>query len=293
MREEHLLNSETKEFERFSVEIFSRGKTPTHNEDSWVATDDTLAVIDGATPKTNDSFDGKTGGEFASQLARSVIQSETNLVGEALVNLLTARFNESFSRIGVSQLVETNPTARPTAVLTVARIVGDKMIITQVSDVSFRINATQVYTSPLAIDEVMAQKRTEAIKRAQQRNSNMSADKFLAIGREAILDTLGSQVRQYQNNPEHPFGYGAIDGWPVPKKFIKIFSFDLKDIQTLEIFSDGYFKVADEPIISSWEQAFMDVEEEDPYKIGRFASTKGSSKDSFTDDRTILIARIQ
>jgi len=89
------------------------------------------------------------------------------------------------------------------------------------------------------------------------------------------------------------FGFGEIDGSSVPKKFIKAFKFELATIDTLEIFSDGYFKVAEKPTIDSWEEAFTEVEKIDPLKIGPYPSTKSSGSGHFTDDRTILIARFK
>jgi hypothetical protein len=40
--------------------------------------------------------------------------------------------------------------------------------------------------------------------------------------------------------------------------------------------------------VDAWEESFAAVERDDPHKIGRWPSTKGSMRGSWTDDRTYL-----
>ncbi len=87
------------------------------------------------------------------------------------------------------------------------------------------------------------------------------------------------------NDPIHPIGHGELTGGLVPKKYIHTEEFDLSEIGTLELFTDGYFKVPDEVSIDAWERSYQEVEREDPHKYKQYKSTKSK------DDRTIMIVR--
>jgi hypothetical protein len=74
----------------------------------------------------------------------------------------------------------------------------------------------------------------------------------------------------------------------VPDQHVLHLAFPVKDVEQLELFSDGYFKCGDDFGIASWEEAFREVEEADPHKIGPYMSTKGTTSSAYTDDRTYL-----
>ncbi len=96
----------------------------------------------------------------------------------------------------------------------------------------------------------------------------------------------------FQNVTEPVLGYGGLDGFAVPTRYIESRSYALKDVHTIELFSDGYFKLGEDFGTASWEQAFREVEEEDFHKIGPYMSTKGSTDVILTDDRTYLGVRL-
>lgn len=92
----------------------------------------------------------------------------------------------------------------------------------------------------------------------------------------------------YLNRTDLKLGFGCVDGFPVPDEFVEHRSYPLSDIGSLELFSDGYFKIGEHFGIESWESAFHEVEAVDPRKLGPYLSVKGSTAISFADDRTYL-----
>lgn len=155
-----------------------------------------------------------------------------------------------------------------------ARIVGDKLIVTQIGDTSFRINGRDEYKNDKEVDAINASLRKKYIEETGD----------IPGGREHIMPRLKEQ-HKLQNNADDPLGYGFLDGSPVPTKFIRNFSFELSAIETLELVTDGYFGAfPPEPTIEAYETLHQHIESVDPYKIGPFASTKTS------DDRTAVIA---
>jgi hypothetical protein len=98
---------------------------------------------------------------------------------------------------------------------------------------------------------------------------------------------------KFQNVTEPVLAYGGIDGFDVPDRHVETRSYRLSDIETIELFSDGYFKLGKGFGVASWEAAFAEVEAEDPHKIGRYMSTKGTTASVLTDDRTYLGVRLK
>jgi hypothetical protein len=92
----------------------------------------------------------------------------------------------------------------------------------------------------------------------------------------------------FQNVHGRHLGYGAIDGFEVPTQYIEHRSYSKSDVDVIELFTDGYFQYGSSFGVAAWEQAFERVEAQDPYKIGECLSTKGSTAESFADDRTYL-----
>ncbi|MBB3952714.1 hypothetical protein [Aureimonas jatrophae] len=95
----------------------------------------------------------------------------------------------------------------------------------------------------------------------------------------------------FVNTTERALGYGCLDGFEIPSAFIDHRVWPVEEVETLELFSDGYFKPGEGFGIAAWEAAFREVETADPDKLGRFLSTKGTTAGIMTDDRTYLGVR--
>jgi serine/threonine protein phosphatase PrpC len=95
----------------------------------------------------------------------------------------------------------------------------------------------------------------------------------------------------YQNNASLQLGYPCLDGFEVPQHMIKIERVPRSEVQTVEIYSDGYFKPGDGFGVAAWEKAFAEAEREDPAKVLFYPSPKGSTASLWADDRTYLAVR--
>lgn len=271
MYQEHL--ESTPEHLGFThIEQFSEGKNPPKNEDFVGYNEHTLVLSDGATDKSGQSFEGRTGGELAAELVvNTCLASEST--GEELINEVTASLRSLYEKINPAAL---NDSAfRFAATVVAAKLQGDQLIITQVGDSSFRINGTDVYTNNKIVDTLTANTRKQYIELTRD----------VAGSRDFIMPLLKVQ-HVYQNNNDSPLGYGVIDGSPVPSKFIQTFTFNRSEIKSLELVSDGYYSAfPDEVSIDGYEALHKTIEQTDPNKSGAYASTK------LSDDRTVVIAR--
>lgn len=249
-----------KDFPGLKVKVLSVGKHKNDsslNEDGYVITENTFAVIDGSAARVGLKFNGKSTAQFATDVVRNVLLSTASSInGKELVVVITKELNKEIDKIGMRDIIQTTREACPAALFTAARIVGNKVIVTALGDVSCRLNGKVIH-----------------------------ADRFKG-------EDLKEQVKKYFNNPNSELGLGIINGEVVPDKFIKTYTFDLKDIQTIELFSDGYFILPSLPKIESWEKAFFTGEKDDPLRLSKYPAVKAASKNMFFDDRTILIVRI-
>jgi len=95
----------------------------------------------------------------------------------------------------------------------------------------------------------------------------------------------------YQNNGALQLGYPCLDGFEVPRHMLRIERLQRLSVETIEIYSDGYFKPGDGFGVAAWEQAFAEAEREDPAKVLLYHSPKGSTAKLWADDRTYLGVR--
>lgn len=257
-----------------TIEVFSAGKKPPRNEDFYGHNADTLVLSDGATDKSGQFYDGKTGGELASALVVAACLKSA-AYGEALVDEITDELHGLYTRINPRAL--TDSAFRFAATVLAVKVTPQNVVITAVGDSPFRVNGTDVYAQEKLIDTLTAGLRRHYIERTED----------VAGGREIILPILKMQ-HQYQNNAKHPLGFGVIDGTPVPGKFVHVYTFPRSQVHTLELTSDGYYGAF--PVkasISAYESIHQTIQHEDPYKFKDFPSTKTS------DDRTVLIAHFK
>lgn len=137
--------------------------------------------------------------------------------------------------------------------------------------------------------EIVATIETRALTACRAHLPAVPEHELLLLIQHGIAHGQG----KFQNITEPVLGYGGIDGFAVPNRYVETRSYALADIETIELFSDGYFKPGTGFGVASWEAAFDEVEAEDIHKIGRYMSTKGTTASQLTDDRSYLGVRLK
>src|SRR3989344_3739826 len=126
-------------FSGWQVEALSVGKSrndPNLNEDGWVATENTFAVIDGSAPRTDIKYERKSSARFATDVVKNVLlHTNPTLNGKELVSAITNALNQEIDKAGIRGIIQKTPEASPAALFIAARIVGDELIITALGDV--------------------------------------------------------------------------------------------------------------------------------------------------------------
>ncbi len=105
--------------------------------------------------------------------------------------------------------------------------------------------------------------------------------------RQGIVGAQGD----YQNNSESVLGYACLDGFTVPRTLLRITTVEARSVETLELFTDGYFRPGETVGLAAWEAAHALVEAVDPAKVAQYRSTKGSTPTRWADDRSYIGGR--
>lgn len=265
------------------TETFTMAKAsdPNLNEDLFLAGDGIWVMADGSTPKAGNAkeVDGRSGGVIAADIVtQAVLNSEAN--GRELVDDVTKQMRDFYAKHCPEAL--NDPKSSFATTFVAARVVGDRLVITQVGDTGFRVNGGGYVTEQREQDVIDAAARAVEIKRLV--SEGMTEKEAAALGRNAILDSLNGQWKLW-NNDQHPQGFGYVNGHNVPDKFVRVYEFMLDEVDTLELVTDGYPKVADKPTIESWEAAYEDVQRDDPYRYLQYPATKPA------DDRCVAVIR--
>lgn len=251
------------------VQAFTEGRTPDCNEDAYGSNDTSFVMADGSTDKSGQRYGTKTGGEILAQL---IVEEalKTDLNGSKLVAHLSEKVRKLYKDVNPGAI--TDPNLRFASTLLCGRIEEDTLIITQLYDTSFRINGQDLYESNALVNDLNSAVRAHYIRSTGD----------VPGSREYILPLLKAQVN-YRNNAESPAGYGEIDGFEVPDRYIKVYRFPIKDIHMIEVFTDGYYAAPKVAEIEAYEELAEKVEREDPYKCRTYMGTKSR------DDRTVMI----
>ena len=154
----------------------------------------------------------------------------------------------------------------------------------QAAAVTWRGTENQEPGTPTADPALLAEIEQRTLAACKQHLPDVGEAEFMELIRHGIMHGQGN----FQNAGERALGYGGLDGFPVLDKYVDSRSYDLAEVETIELFSDGYFKIAEGFGVEAWEAGFREVEAVDPHKIGPYLSTKGTTDAALTDDRTYV-----
>lgn len=261
------------------IEQLCESKTgdPAQNEDCIVVTDRYLAVIDGATGKTNKKFQGQTGGRIAAQFLAQYLQSQTipkQLDGHAVV----ARMQEALCAYAKEHgLEEQGIHLCASAVL----YDSEKRQIWSVGDCQFMIN-DQLFTFPKKVDQVLSQTRAAAIHMLLCAGYTQEQLQGEDLARNMILDAL--QMQQYLENQPGPYGYSVFSG---KGKVSQVVIVDVPAGSQVVLASDGYPMLYQS--LAESEAKLKELLLTDPLCYQKMQSTKGVMSGQYSfDDRSYI-----
>ncbi len=104
---------------------------------------------------------------------------------------------------------------------------------------------------------------------------------------------IGRGQSGYGNQLGHSLGYAVLNGGLTSGPDVLSFCRPKSSVRSVELFTDGYMAVPTGSRVAEWEAEFWRVETEDFSKTAQYMSTKGSTSQQFSDDRTVLAVHFE
>lgn len=261
------------------IEQFIKGKndSPSLCEDMLFISDNFIAVIDGATAKHPRLFNGKAGGRAAAEAVYSTLETlnPDTSVYEA-VKKITEKIGSLY------EPYEEKCSAVASAII----YSNHQKEVWSIGDCQCIINGEK-HLHEKEIDRILSEQRALVIKEAVKNGATVQELLINDVGREAILPRIKEQHKFA--NTEGEFGFGVLNGTPVPQKFITTYNVKENDIVILA--SDGYPVLCH--TLEESEQRLAKELFENPLCYNGYKSTKGlNPKNISFDDRTYIKFKI-
>jgi hypothetical protein len=264
------------------IESFVEGKDrdPSLCEDLIFIGENFAAVFDGATDKVDARYEEIPGGRFAVEvLAKAMERLHPEASPPEGVRHLSAELSAAISANGSARDPRDDPSASA-VIFSIAR-----SEIWRVGDCSWSLDGEADLGEKL-IDRITAETRAALLEAMLIGGASMDDLRASDPGRAMVLQLLEEQYR-FRNiaDPSCRLGFGAIDGTPVPARFIE--AVPVGPSRDIVLATDGYPRLL--PTLKEAEAALLDDIAIDPLRIGDYKSTKavGLGQSSF-DDRAYL-----
>lgn len=253
-------------------------------EDALVIAPRIVAVVDGATSKSDRRYDGLPGGLFAAKvLASALTELEDTLDVEHQVDWLRLRLRDEAERASGISYSLLSPSDRPMA--SMVYFLPRQRLLVSVGDCQALVRGQPLSTGK-KIDAMLSWARSQVLRQHLVKGSTV--EELLALecdpGRQYILPLL--RVASYfQNSDDSEFSYAVMDGTPVPASLIQTMRvpFDAEVV----LASDGYPKLFDS--LSESEAFLEQALAVDPLCISELMGTKPLTRGQCSfDDRAYL-----
>ncbi|MBF9235717.1 hypothetical protein [Microvirga alba] len=248
---------------------------------------------------------------------------------EATIKILNQSIASLYARLGIKAEEATAGRHRFRAGITAAFICESRLRLIAIGDCRARVNEKMVLVHDFPSDFVLSLARSLAWRRLEAQGIKADAIRpvaralivqglardrvppqgLAAVDIEAVRATvladaevlaaccgdaarvdaiLSAGLAGIRADPDR-FNASTLDGVSEASCVVRSQDFDLADITTLELASDGYPAPGRTASIVAWEEGLAHADAVDPERISSYRSTKGRSGEFFGDDRSILI----
>lgn len=261
------------------IEKFTASKTGKDelNEDVLLITNNSVTVLDGASRWDGARIGGMASGRWAAQTgAEGIRQMDPALDARAAFRFLTAHFQSALEKAGWKK-GEPRPSA---AVLHYSKT---------------RREIWRVADSPFMVDDIENRRDIPTIAPLTEFR-RLACEIALASGA-----TMGDIIQNdpatpcwnqmilksdaVENNENNPFGFGMLNGAPIPEKFIEVHP--VPGANEIVLASDGFIRLFN--TLSMTEMLLKSVQSRDPAMLREYPQVKGvkPGNEAF-DDRTYV-----
>ncbi|MBA2393071.1 MAG: hypothetical protein H0V70_10040 [Ktedonobacteraceae bacterium] len=243
-----------------------------------------VAVIDGATSKTERRWDGQTGGRIAALTLKEAFDHiPPDATAREAIDILTTAIKELYEHYQVLDIMRDDPVQRATACVVVVSFFRKEVWF--VGDCQCLLNQ-KLLLNKKKIDTITANARSMFLETEIAKGKAVEELRQNDTGRAFILPLLERQML-FQNNPAAgQYWFSIIDGFAVSDEGIYVQSLPT-DIQTIVLASDGYPYLKE--TLEASEACLQEVLDDDPLLFQKHKATKGVSKGNISfDDRAYI-----
>jgi len=251
-------------------------------EDSIFRDNKYIAVIDGATSKSNFSHNNKTSGKIAAQIIKKSLGTlSQKCTAIEAIKIITSDIHNFY----IANSLENNVINSPESRLTASVIIYSsyRKEVWAVGDCQGIVNENY-FCNKKTVDKILANVRSLYIDIEFQKGRNIMEFQEFDDSREFIKPLLKAQSF-LQNNQNSEYGYAIIDGFDIDNKNITI----IKVTESNEIIlaSDGYPVL--QRTLEQSEKKLKSILSEDPLLCKKYKSTKGVMRGHISfDDRSYI-----
>lgn len=258
-------------------------------EDVIVATDDFIAVIDGATAKDPTKYEGKKSGKIVSEvLAQAMMEMPADVTMEECITRMDNAIAVKYEEYGITEAVKSDVKKQFTAAAAVYSRKHHEIWI--VGDGQCRYDGVRYsYESP--VDHAAREARS-AILNYKIATGEISEDDIAEndVGREFIQPLLQRQYAFINGPKENPYSFTVFNGLGIDTS--RVVRHELpENVKEITLASDGYPELL--ASFKETEEHLAYVVKKDPlcYKINK--GTKGIEKGNISfDDRAYIQFRV-
>jgi len=275
--EEHFIASKTKNFGTCEDAIFTDSNH-------------FIAVVDGATSKTDRRWNGETGGRVAARIVGEALQKiPYNASFREAIDAITETIHNFYLSQNVLNVVITHP---------VERLIASAVIVSLFHNEIWFVGDCQCLLDTIHIvyhhdiDRVAAEARAMFLETEILRGVPLEQLAHYDTGRAFILPLLQRQQTFENNSLAGEYQYAVFDGFPIADD--KVFVHKIPDeTQTIVLATDGY-PILKESLEAS-EEALQNILQDDPLLFRKYKSTKGMQQGnlSFDDRAYVKLRRIR
>jgi glycerophosphoryl diester phosphodiesterase len=267
-------------------EQFIQSKTgnPQDCEDTIHTSQHYIAVIDGATSKTEMRWEGETGGRRAAAIIDQAFkQMPPDCTARQAADLMTELVHTWYTRCNLLETVQKDPNQRIIASCGAISLLRQEVWL--IGDCHLLLGDRYI-SHPKRIDQILSEVRALVLELELQKGMTTQQLRENDKGREFIMPLLKEHTL-FQNNPTaSPYWFPAIDGFSIPDTGILRIPIP-HDVETIVLATDGYPVLKNN--LKDAEHILLEILENDPLLFRSYKSTKGMLHGTYSfDDRAYI-----
>jgi glycerophosphoryl diester phosphodiesterase len=278
--------NETKETPFSIEESFITSKTGHANdcEDALFISNKFIAVVDGATSKTERRWNGETGGKVAARILGETLHliPDNASIYDAM-DIITVAIHDFYVQHDVLEIVRVEPVQRLIASAILLSLSRNEVWL--IGDCQCLLDTTHIVYSK-KIDQISSEARAMFLETELLRGATIAGLSQNDTGRAFIMPLLQRQQYLENNSLANDYEFAVFDGFPISHD--KVFIHKISDeAETIVLATDGYPELKDS--LEASEKALQEVLTDDPLLFRRYKSTKGLQEGNISyDDRAYV-----